>query len=105
MATEFTYKKRSGEKWDVAPRGPPKRKKIWDKMYSREAQSDRDRESTLSKSVWNSENLASGSVSHIERKPGYGYAFKIKNRSQINIKIKDKLVTNKARCVGIGNIE
>jgi hypothetical protein len=101
LATKFTYKKRWGEKWDVGPKGPAKRKeKLSDKMYRGGAQSDRDRESAVSKSVWNSKNLATGSVSQVEKKPGSGYASKIKNIRQINIKIKDKLVTNKARCVG-----
>jgi hypothetical protein len=94
LATKFTYNKRSGGKWDPRPGGPVKCKKIWDKMYSGGAQSDRERESTVSKSVWNSKNVASGCVSQVEKKLGSGYASKIKNISQINIKIKDKMVRN-----------
>jgi hypothetical protein len=78
--------------------GGPFNRKKYGQNVSGGAQSDRDRESTVSKSVWNSK--VSGSVSQVEKKPGSGYASKIKNISQINIKIQDKLVTNKARCLG-----
>ncbi len=78
MATKFTYKKRSEGKWGPRPRGPPNAKNMGqDVQYSGRAQTDRDKESAASKSVWNSKKLASGSGSQVEKKPGSGYASKI----------------------------
>jgi hypothetical protein len=95
LATKFTYKKRSGEKWDVGRGNPQKRKKIWGKMYSGGAVRYRDRECLYPNPYRTAKTLLLGRVSQVEKKPGPRYASKIKNISQINIKIQDKLVPTK----------